>query len=140
MRQITRRVTVAVLVAIVLLLALGALPGYLKSGDPYYMTATATDTDNRTAIPADTLASNRYPYAAAALANATDAAGSGVANATARSDPYWKGPVGVKGAFSHSPFDEFNAIRQRNRSATTETAVFVRQNGTVYTLEVTQDP
>jgi hypothetical protein len=138
MRQITRRVTIAVLVAIVLLLALGALPGYLKSGDPYYMTATTTD--DRTAIPADSLAPNRYPYAAAALANATDAAGSGTANATGRSDPYWRGPIGVKGAFTHSPFDEFDAIRQRNRSATTETAVFVRQNGTVYRLEVTQDP
>ncbi|RXK47321.1 hypothetical protein [Halorientalis pallida] len=138
MRQITRRVTLAVLAAIVLLLALGALPGYLKSGDPYYMTATATD--NRTAIPADSLAPNRYPYTAAALSNATAAAADGTANATGRSEPYWKGPIGLKGAFTHSPFDEFDAIGQRNTSAATDTAVFVRENGTVYRLEVTQTP
>ena len=135
MRQITRRVTIAILVAIVLLLALGALPGYLKSGDPYYVTATATD--DRTAVPADALAPNRYPYTTAALANAT---GNGTENATGRSGPYWKGPVGIKGAFTHSPFDEIDAIGQRNRSATTDSAVFVRTNGTVYRLEVTQTP
>ena len=138
MRQITRRVTLAVLVAVVLLLALGALPGYLKSGDPYYM--TATETDNRTAIPADALAPNRYPYTTAALANATAATGNETANATGRSEPYWKGPIGVKGAFTHSPCDEFDAIGQRNTSAATDTAVFVRENGTVYRLEVTQNP
>ncbi|SDF43407.1 hypothetical protein [Halorientalis regularis] len=138
MRQITRRVTLALLAAIVLLLALGALPGYLKSGDPYYMTATATD--NRTAIPADSLSDNRYPYTAAALANATAAAGDGTANATGRSEPYWKGPVGLKGAFTHSPFDEFDAVRQRNQSGATDSAIFVRENGTVYRLEVTQTP
>ncbi|AQL43164.1 hypothetical protein BV210_10740 [Halorientalis sp. IM1011] len=135
MRQITRRVTLAILVAIVLLLALGALPGYLKSGDPYYVTATATD--DRTAVPADALAPNRYPYTTAALANAT---GNGTENATGRSGPYWKGPVGFKGAFTHSPFDEIDAIRGRNASAATDSAVFVRANGTVYRLEVTQTP
>jgi hypothetical protein len=138
MRQITRRVTIAILVAIALLLALGALPGYLKSGDPYYV--TATETDNRTAVPADALAPNRYPYTTAALANATGAAGNGTENATGRSGPYWKGPIGLKGAFTHSPFDEFDAVGQRNTSAATETAVFVRDNGTVYRLEVTQNP
>ncbi|MFB6084389.1 MAG: hypothetical protein ABEJ94_09110 [Halorientalis sp.] len=135
MRRITRRVTFALLVAIVLLLALGALPGYLKSGDPYYLTATATD--DRAAVPADALAPNRYPYTTAALANATE---NGTDDATGRSGPYWRGPIGFKEAFDHSPFDEIDAIARRNRSAATDAAVFVRANGTVYRLEVTRDP
>lgn len=139
MRQITRRVTLALLAAIVLLLALGALPGYLKSGDPYYMTATATD--NRTAIPADSLSDNRYPYTAAALANATAAAGDGTANATGRSEPYWKGPVGLKGAFTHSPFDEFDALQRLDGDAVRDDGdrVLVTYEGDRYSVTVASD-
>ncbi|WP_336001646.1 hypothetical protein [Halorientalis halophila] len=142
MRQVTRRVTLAILLAVVLLLALGALPSYLKSGDPYYL--TATETENRTAVPGDSLPANRYPYATAALdnasANATGGSGNEAGNATGRSGPYWEGPIGIKGAFTHSPFDEVDAIRQRNAAAATEQAVFVRWNGTVYRLEVAREP
>lgn len=132
MRQITRRVTVAILVALALLLALGALPSYLQSGDPYYLTATPTE-ENHTAVNASLVTTDRYPYASAALAEATP-------NASGRSEAYYRGPVGMKGAFTHSPFDEVDAVRARTANATDADGVFVRQNGTLYRLAVTQQP
>ena len=59
MRPITRRVTIAILVVLALLLALGALPSYLKSGDPYYVTATP-ETGNHTAVDMTNVSERRY--------------------------------------------------------------------------------
>jgi hypothetical protein len=132
MRQITRRVTFALLVALALLLALGALPSYLQTGDPYYLTATPAD-GNHTAVDASLLTTDRYPYASAALADAAP-------NRSGQSDAYYRGPFGFKGAFTHSPFDEVDAVRARNASAVDADGVFVRQNGTLYRLAVTQEP
>jgi len=132
MRQITRRVTLALLVALALLLALGALPSYLQTGDPYYLTATPAD-GNHTAVDASLLNTDRYPYASAALADAAP-------NRAGRSDAYYRGPFGLKGAFTHSPFDEVAAVGARNASAVDRDGVFVRQNGTLYRLAVTQEP
>jgi len=156
MRRVTRNFLLAVGVILLLLLALGAVPSYLKSGDPYYLTATpvgdangtATDgTGGSTATPGATatpeandsvvdvaaLSERRYPYATTALTNAS-------ANTTGQSDPYWRGPVGVKGAFTHSPFDEYDSLVQQYPEAVEGDGVLVRQGGTVYRLAVTQDP
>lgn len=133
MRRVTRNTVVAILLVIVLLLALGALPGLLKAGDPYYVTAERT---NASALPADAAASavnatalseRRYPYTTEALR-------------TGRSDPYWKGPWGLKETFNHSPFDELDALRGRNPGATLDGAVIVSDNGTLYRLAVRQRP
>ncbi|WP_254279744.1 hypothetical protein [Haloarcula marina] len=134
MRTVTRNFLLGMAVVVVLLLALGALPSYLKSGDPYYLTATpAADDANATAINASALSERRYPYTYGALGNASnDTAGS--------SDPYWRGPVGVKGAFTHSPFDELDALTQGYPEATDGDAVRVRHDGTLYRLAVTQRP
>jgi len=132
MRQITRRVTVVVLALLVFLLALGALPSYLGSGDPYYLTATPVS-GNQTAIDVATLPADRYPYTTGGLGNATSAQ-------SGRSEPYWRGPIGIKGAFTHSPFDELDALAQRNGSAVDGEAVYVRQNDTIYRLAVAQHP
>jgi ABC-type transporter Mla subunit MlaD len=43
MRRVTRNAVIGLVVIVVLLLALGALPGFLGTGDPYYVTATADD-------------------------------------------------------------------------------------------------
>jgi len=43
MRPITRNLVVGLLVVTVLLLALGAAPSLLRSGDPYYVTATPAE-------------------------------------------------------------------------------------------------
>jgi hypothetical protein len=130
MRRITRNFLIGLLVVIVLLLALGALPGLLKSGDPYYLTATPVDED-REALNASDLSERRFEYTTAALADAT--------NGTGYSEPYWKGPFGIKGAFTHSPFDEIDSLRSRYPNATDGSTVYARQNDSLYRLNVTQD-
>lgn len=164
MRRITRNALVALGVVVVVLLALGALPGYLKSGDPYYVVATVVDsppavaddgtvgddgstavddgatassgngTGNGTVQPfnATDLPGNRYPYTTAALASATP-------DAPGRSHPYWRGPVGLKGAFTHSPFDELEAIAGREPNATDGDAVYVRQAETTFRLAIQRE-
>lgn len=135
MRPITRRVTIAILVVLALLLALGALPSYLKSGDPYYVTATPAP-GNHTAVDMTNVSERRYEYTIGAL---RDAAGNGT-NATGQSAPYWKGPVGFKESFTNSPFDEMDALAIRNASAAEGDTVYVTYNGTLYRLAVTQNP
>jgi hypothetical protein len=139
MRTVTRNFLLAMGVLAVLLLALGAVPSYLKSGDPYYLTATPTDAvGNDTAangsvdaVNASALSAQRYPYTTEALDNAT-------ANASGQSTPYWRGPVGLKGAFTHSPFDEYDALDQQFPDAVEGDTVLVRHDGTLYRLAVTQ--
>lgn len=167
MRPITRRVTLAILAVLVVLLALGALPSYLKSGEPYYLTATPVDAElkenqshSQSAINASELSPRRYEYTTGALADAESKNAPGntsrnaSGNVTGVSGPYWKGPVGFKEAFANSPFDELSALRQRNASAAVDddggdgdgekdgngNSVYVIQNGTLYRLAVTQTP
>lgn len=128
MRRVTRRFIVALAVIIVALLALGAVPGLVRWGTPYHLAATPTE--NRTSIDATDLPERRFPYTTAALRNASG-------NRSGQSGPYWRGPVGLKEAFTHSPFDEVAALSGRNPDATAGDAVFARVNGTVYRLEVT---
>ena len=141
MRTITRNTLLVILAVVGLLLALGALPSYLRSGDPYYVVATTVPADagpqgNDSAVDATNLSERRFPYATSAIA----AAGNG----TARSDPYWRGPFGLKESFTHSPFDEFDAFVQGNPNATEtigeETRVYAERNGTRYRLRLTQTP
>lgn len=130
MRRVTRRFLVGLLAVALALLALGAAPGLLRSGDPYYLVATPTD--DGPAVDAGDLPERRFPFASAALRNAT-------AERPGRSEPYWRGPVGFKEAFTHSPFDEVSALAGREPNATVGEAVFARRNGTVYRLAVTQE-
>ena len=160
MRRVTRNFLLAMAVLAVLLLALGALPSYLRSGDPYYMTATpvgnataanatggsgpatpgATATPagtatvtaaNASVVDADALSDRRYTYTREALANAT-------ADDAGQSSAYYRGPVGIKGAFTHSPFDEYDALVQQYPAAVESDTVRVSHDGTVYRLAVTQ--
>lgn len=130
MRPVTRNVVIAILLVMGGLLALGALPATLGSGDPYYVEATAVDGDGPS-VNGSTLSDRRYPYVTGALTVA--------GNGTGRSDPYRKGPFGVKGAFTHSPFDELAALTQQYPNATDGDAVFVRVNGTRYRTTIVQD-
>ena len=148
MRPVTRNLVLGIVAVLVLLLALGALPGLLTSGDPYYVTATvvggsatatnasgapegSVNTDATTeALDATELSARSYPYTTAALANAST-------NASGRSRPYWKGPVGFKEAFTHSPFDEVRALGQLYPNASVEGGMRVTQNGTLYRVAVT---
>ncbi|MFC6731532.1 hypothetical protein [Haladaptatus sp. DYSN1] len=125
MRTVTRNALLAIGALIVLLLALGAVPSLLKSGDPYYLTATPAEGDHE-AVNGSELPSHRYPFTAAALADG-------------QSEPYWDGPVGFKEAFTHSPFDERSALGNRNPAAVEGDTVYVTQNGTLYRVAITQD-
>ncbi|WP_135663633.1 hypothetical protein [Halorhabdus rudnickae] len=129
MRRRTRIALLVILGIVVFLLALGALPNYIKSGDPYYLTATPVE--DHAAINGSDLDERRYPYTTAAIADAT-------ADEPGRSDPYWKGYVGFKEAFTHSPFDEITALQQRSMDTSEADAVYVRFEGTIYRLTVTQ--
>jgi hypothetical protein len=143
MRSVTRNFLLGMAAVVVLLLALGALPGFLKSGDPYYLTATPVENEtvasgspnasvaNASAVAAANLSERRYPYTMAALDNAT-------ADATGQSNAYYRGPVGLKGAFTHSPFDELDALTQQFTAATDGVDVVVRHDGSLYRLAVTQ--
>jgi len=132
MRTVTRNFLLAMGVVVVLLLALGALPSYLQSGDPYYLTATPVENStNASAVDAANLSEQRYPYTTAALANAT-------ADTTGQSNPYWRGPIGLKGAFTHSPFDEMDALTQQFPDAADGEGVLVAHDGSLYRLAVTQ--
>lgn len=139
MRRVTRNFILGIVAVLVLLVALGALPGLLKSGDAYYVIATPESAGgdalegNSTGAAVDgaTLSERSYPYTTDALARAT-------ADEAGESDPYWRGPVGLKESFTHSPFDEMNALRVQYPNATVADGVRVRRNATLYRIAVTQ--
>lgn len=136
MRRITRNAILVILAAVALLLALGALPSFLKSGDPYYVVATSAAPPNET-VNVSNLSERRYEFTTAAVAAAAD-------NGTGRSEPYWDGPFGLKDGFSHSPFDEFDALTRDHPNATetvgNDSRVYVADNTSVYRVVITQTP
>ena len=132
MRAITRNLVVGLVVVVAALLALGAVPSLLASGPPYRMTATAADAPaDAVPVNASSLSERRFPYTFAALTSADG-----------RSDAYYRGPVGVKGAFAHSPFDEAGAYAERYPRAVTDSGTYVRFENTTYRLTVaaTEEP
>jgi hypothetical protein len=121
-RRITRLAVGGFLAVCLGLLALGALPSMLGSGDPYYLTATPTDAEGP-AVNVTGLSERRYPYLAGALESG-------------RSEPYRTGPVGLKESFAHSPFDEREGLVARNPEARRDGAVLVSRGGERYLVEV----
>lgn len=133
MRPVTKNAIYVIVAVVVVLLALGALPGLLKSGDPYYLTATAaTPASNATPFNASEVTGDRFPYTTTALERATP-------GEPGRSDPYWRGPAGLKGAFTHSPFDEENALSRQYPNASTDDSMYARHDGAVYRLTVVRE-
>ena len=124
MRRVTRNLLVAIALVAVALLALGALPGYLGSGDPYYLTVEPIET-NDTAADVNNVSDRRYPYLVGAIESDDG-----------RSGGYQTGPYGMKEWFTHTPFDEVDALTQQVPNASTETGVRVRRDGEVYHAEV----
>jgi hypothetical protein len=133
MRPVTRNVVVAILVVVAGLLALGAVPSYLRSGAPYYVVVEPVEPGP--AVNATDLSERRYPY----LTGAVAAAERNGSDGEGRSDPYWEGPFGLKESFAHSPFDEFDAVGQRSPEATVDGTVFVARNGTRYRAEILRE-
>ncbi|WP_050033470.1 hypothetical protein [Halorubrum halophilum] len=126
MRRVTRNLLVAIALVAVALLALGALPSYLGSGDPYYLTAEPIET-NETAADVNNVTDRRYPFLTGALASDDG-----------RSDPYLADSYGVKEWFTHTPFDEVDALTRQVPEAATDDGVRVRRDGRVYHVEVIQ--
>jgi hypothetical protein len=124
MRRVTRNLLVAIALVIVALLALGALPSYLGSGDPYYLTAEPIETE-APAVDVNNASGRRYPFLTSALASDDG-----------RSDPYRTDSYGIKEWFTHTPFDELDALRRQMPEAATDDGVRVRHGGTVYRVEV----
>lgn len=129
MRPVTHNLVVALLVVVGLLLALGAVPSLLASGDPYYVTATAVDSaDGVTPVNGSDLSERRFPY--------TFAAGAAAGDGTGRSDAYYRGPFGLKGSFTHSPFDEQGAYETQYPAAVTDEGTYVRLDNVTYRVAV----
>ncbi|PAU85504.1 hypothetical protein CK500_02205 [Halorubrum salipaludis] len=124
MRRVTRNLLVAIALVAVALLALGALPSYLGSGDPYYLTAEPIET-NETAADVNNVSDRRYPFLTSALASDDG-----------RSDPYLADSYGIKEWFTHTPFDEVDALTRQVPEAATDDGVRVRRDGRVYHVEV----
>ena len=140
MRPVTRNLLLVLAGVLLLLLALGALPGYLASGDPYHVEATTADGEGPS-VAVDDLSERRFPYAFGAL----EAAAAG--EEPARSEAYYAGPVGLKGAFTHTPFDEFEEFRGRNADAVERgdaspvgDVAFVEYENRRYRLEIVRVP
>jgi hypothetical protein len=134
MRRVTRNAVLAVLAVIAVALALGAVPSLLGSGDPYYLRATPMNgSDAPEGIEpanASALFEESYPYTFGAIADAGPDGG--------RSDPYRMGRFGLKGAFTHSPFDEMRAYEAQYPVAVRDDAAYVRGENTTYRLDVIQ--
>ncbi|GAA0206254.1 hypothetical protein [Halobaculum roseum] len=132
MRPVTRKFLVGIVAVVLLLLALGALPSYLGSGDPYYLEATPAAEAEGPAYELNAteggIAEQRFRYFFSA-----------VESDDGRSEAYRRGPYGLKEEFSHSPFDELSTFREfAPAGAVDGDAVFVRYNDTRYRVTVVQ--
>jgi hypothetical protein len=140
MRLVTRNAVLVILGLLALLLALGALPGLIQTGDPYYVEATEADAGGP-AVAGQNLSERRFPYSVGAVAAAEAGAD------PARSDAYYTGVVGFKAAFTHTPFAEFaefetlapNAVARSDDRRVGDVA-HLRVSGTRYRLEIVRDP
>ena len=88
MRTVTRNALLVIAGLLVVLLALGALPGLVKTGDPYYVEATVA-AGSGPAIDGGDLSERRFPYTFGALSAVESGAD------PARSEPYYTGVVGA---------------------------------------------
>lgn len=124
----TRNLIITIVLVVLALLALGALPSYLGTGDPYYLTVEETAVEGP-AVDATNVSERRFPYLAAALKS-----GDG------RSEPYQRGPIGLKEHFTHTPFDERSALVQRVPEAEADDGrVLIEYDGQRYYVDIVQE-
>lgn len=139
MRPVARNLILAILGTLVVLIALGAVPSLIQTGDPYYVEATVAE-ESGPSVLADNFSEQRFPYAFEALNAAADG------ESPARSEAYYTGPGGVggfKGSFTHTPFEEYDEFESRGEAAVQRGAdspvgdvVFVTYEGQRYRLEI----
>jgi len=129
MRRIMRNALLLTGFVVVALLAVGAVPSYLGSGDAYYLEVTPTD-ESGAAVNATEISERRFPYLTGAL-TAEDG----------RSEGYQRALGGYKTWFAHSPFDEFDALQRLDREAVSDDGERVRvtYEGDRYNVAVVSD-
>ncbi|TQQ80899.1 hypothetical protein EGH24_07005 [Halonotius terrestris] len=129
MRRIMRNALLLTGFVVVALLAVGAVPSYLGSGDAYYLEATPTD-EAGAAVNATGISERRFPYLTTAL-TADDG----------RSEGYQRALGGYKTLFAHSPFDEFDALQRLDREAVRDDGdrVLVTYDGDRYSVAIVSD-
>lgn len=129
MRRIMRNALLLTGFVVVALLAVGAVPSYLGSGEAYYLEATPTD-EAGAAVNATEISERRFPYLTTALT-----ADNG------RSEGYQRALGGYKTWFAHSPFDEFDALQRLNSDAVRDGGdrVLVSYEGDRYSVAVGSD-
>jgi hypothetical protein len=140
MRPVTRNAVLVVVGAVVVLLALGALPSLIETGDPYHVEATEADAAGP-AVDGGDVSERRFPYSFGAV----EAAEAGAE--PARSEAYYTGVVGFKAAFTHTPFSEFEefetiapAAVDRSGERPVGDVAHIRANGTRYRVEIVRVP
>ncbi|MEF8775986.1 MAG: hypothetical protein V5A43_05730 [Haloarculaceae archaeon] len=144
MRARTRNVILGTVGVLVLLVGIVVVLTSIGTGDPYYLTAehvdgvteqgASTANESSGAVNGTTLPDRRFPYVTEAIAQAGEPGG-----APGRSGPYRTGPIGLKEVFSHSPFDELDALRQRNPNATVGEDVLLRRANATYRIGVVRE-
>ncbi|WP_138004887.1 hypothetical protein [Halalkalirubrum salinum] len=129
MHRWTRYTLWAIGIIVVGLLALGALPGLTGSGPTYHLTVETTTDDGGEATNVTDVSERRYPYLVSAL-EAEDG----------QSDGYQRGLGGLKDAFTHSPFDEFDSLTQQTPDAARDDGdrVLVEHDGQYYLVSITE--
>lgn len=141
MRRVTRNFIIALLVGLGILLSLGALPGYVQTGDPYHLEATVAAEDGP-AVDFENLSDRRFPYTFEAL-SAHGMADATSETTTGRSSAYYAGPLGIKEWFTHTPFDEFGEYETRSTNAVDRHSdgldgdvAYVSADGVRYRIEI----
>lgn len=144
MRRRTRNVILGVVGVLAILIGIVVVLTSIGTGDPYYVTAEQVDgtagedgsaaDETPATVNGTALSDRRFPYVTEALSRV----GTGD-DATGRSSPYRTGPIGLKEAFSHSPFDELDALRQRNPNATVGDDVRLRRANATYRIGIIRE-
>ena len=129
MRRIMRNALLLTGFVVVALLAVGAVPSYLGSGEAYYLEATPTD-EGGAAVNATAISERRFPYLTTAV-TADDG----------RSAGYQRALGGYKTWFAHSPFDEFDALQRLDAEAVRDDGdrVLVTYEGDRYSVTIDTD-
>jgi hypothetical protein len=76
-------------------------------------------------VNATGLSERRYPYLTGAFASDEG-----------RSMSYQRGPFGLKESFTHSPFDEVDALAARGPNATVGDGVRIERDGETYLVAI----
>ena len=129
MRRIMRNALLLTGFVVVALLAVGAVPSYLGSGETHYLEATPTD-EAGAAVNATAISARRFPYLTTAV-TADDG----------RSEGYQRALGGYKTWFAHSPFDEFDALQRLDSEAVRDDGdrVLVTHEGDRYSVAIDTD-